>query len=238
MKKLLIFFVSIALVSCQKTKTDETPAPSEQEAQDNCDKVLRLVALQSGLDLTDYKTFFVRIESEEDDNVTIQVYVENEVENEQKNESTIAWLKLIPSSKELFDISADPENPKKMHLNEKLFDDLVEWCQIEVPKIAEVTEEGMGFTEKAVIKNKTIEQAYIEYALSKEFEDATYWLANLPKKDTVLHINNNENALIDIDYKIWKDSIGIYMLYQGGSKDFTFSQVGKDVMRVYVDSAD
>lgn len=237
-KLLLIVLFSFAAISCQKNKTDETTVPSEQDAQDNCDKVLRLVALQSGVDLKAYERFFVRIESEEEDNITIQVYVENEVGNEQKNETTIAWLKLVPSEKELFDISADPENPKKMRLDEALFGQLVQTCGIKMPKVVERTDQEMGFTQKAMLYNTTIEHAYYDYVLSKELPDATFWLANIPKKDTILHINNYENALVDIEYKIWKDSIGIYMLYEGGSKDFVFSKVGKDVKRVYVDSAD
>ncbi|RZJ71913.1 hypothetical protein [Flavobacterium sp.] len=234
MRYLVVAFCFIALFSCNKNPKEKTIIDN-QKASD-CDTILKVLARQSGLNLKDYDAFFVRIESQAKDEITIQVYAENAVENEQKNESTIAWLKLTPSGKELYDITSDPENPKKMHLEESLLQQLAKSCRFEIPEKADDLPDGMLSKETANIKNLSIQEAYGQFLISKEFEDAKLLLPYLPKNDTIVKVG--ENGLIDIDYKLSGKAIFMTLNYEGGVTEISFEQLGKNVKRQITHSAD
>ncbi len=237
-KKSLLALTFVAFAACQQSaKTENTDEIKTEKLQtDDCQTLLKVLARQSGLNLKPYETFYTRIESVSNDEVTIQVFVENEVENEQKNESTIAWLRLVPSEKLLLDVTADPENPKKMHLEPTLFDQLVKVCQIEIPKKPENEDDGMTSREDAILNNLSIHEAYSLFIVSKEFEDAKLLLPYLPKNDTIVKVG--ENGLIDIEYKMPKDAIFMTLNYEGGVTEINFQQDGKNVRRQIVLSAD
>lgn len=197
-----------------------------------------------------YDDFFTRIEKNDGDKITIQVYVENNLSDDPKKkqivESTIAWLTFIPSESKLFNSTIDPDDPIEIKFDKKLIDEkLFKTCNINPSKAKEtiknsndcVTEEiEMGSKEICTIKNTTLKDVYSALIKNKLFEKSEKLRPELPTTSETTTINLD--GLISIDYKVTKNKTDIIMSFEGGETSIILQQKQNDVQRTIIHSAD
>lgn len=140
MKKIFII-VSLILISCKDFKLEKPndllkDTPTEN-VEINCENFVYQIVKSSKLDLRGQNDFLTKIDRIEGDNITIQVYIENNVSEDPKVkqivESTIAWLVLNVNDIKLYNTSADPDNPLEVEFDKNILsqNDIFSLCQIE-----------------------------------------------------------------------------------------------------------
>ncbi|WP_281234456.1 hypothetical protein [Flavobacterium gelatinilyticum] len=140
MKKIFII-ISLILISCKDSKLEKSNDSLKDTATENveitCEDVIYQIVISSKLDLRGQNDFLTKIDRIEGDNVTIQVYIENNVSEDPKVkqivESTIAWLVLKVNDSKLYNTSADPDNPIEVEFDKNILskNDIFILCQIE-----------------------------------------------------------------------------------------------------------
>ncbi|WP_136668419.1 hypothetical protein [Flavobacterium sp. H122] len=222
-------------------------AKSKPETK-RCEDYVFQIVKSSDLELNDYPEYFVRIESIENDEVKIQVYVENNIsdnpEIKQMVESTIAWLVFVPNESKLLNITADPEFPTEVHFNKKIVTkNIFESCNInfkpkkENNKIdCQTNQLEMGQEEVCRFKNAVLKDVYFSIIQNKEVDGSHSLKKELPSKSDYCSINSD--GLIAVEYKITKDQAEIRMSFDGGETTIVLKQTGNDVKRTIVYSAD
>ncbi len=257
MKKRTSLFVSflavLFLINCKQNKKQVEDVSSrnvieslEKNSLNICEETLFKVVQSSNLDFRGIKNFFVRVESIEEDEITMQVYFENNlsdnVNQKQIVESTIAWLLFLPNSNKLLNITADPENPENLKFKYHVEDYFFKNCNIERKKIAKVSidcidlEVEMGSGQECLIKNTTIEKVYKNIILNKELADVRWFLEQLPKENKTLEIK--QNGLNTIEYFIDENAIEILMYYDGGLTELIIKKINNDVKKSIIYNAD
>ncbi|MBS7231167.1 hypothetical protein KHA90_09025 [Flavobacterium psychroterrae] len=218
-----------------------------------CEDIMFEIVKSSDLDLKDYKNYFVRIERIENDSITLQVNIENNLSDNPKEkqmvESTIAWLLFLPNEAKLWNTSADPENPVKVNYNFNNLENIYKACNISKKEIAskskidstenkdckEIVVE-MGSGQECIIRNSTLEKVYADIIKNKEVTDSKYFLNSIPTSNKVVEIN--KDGLIDIEYTIKKDKIEIVMSYDGGVTEVNIEKSNNNVVKKIVYNAD
>jgi hypothetical protein len=140
MKNAVIIVFILLVISCKDSKTQELKGSLKDEvAKDtklSCEDIMFEIVTSSDLNLKDYKDYFVRIERIENDSITLQVYIENNLSDNPKEkqmvESTLAWLLFLPNEQKLLNVTADPDNPVEMDFDKKILsrNDVFNLCQI------------------------------------------------------------------------------------------------------------
>ncbi|MCP2025473.1 hypothetical protein L1276_000613 [Flavobacterium sp. HSC-32F16] len=144
MKKIFII-ISLILISCKDSKLEKSNNSfgntSIENAKNTCEDIIYQIIKSSKLDLRGQNDFLTKIDRIEDDNVTIQVYIENNVSEDPKVkqivESTIAWLVLNVNDRKLYNTSADPDNPIEVEFDKNILsqNDIFNLCQIEKKEV-------------------------------------------------------------------------------------------------------
>ncbi|MBL0737183.1 hypothetical protein JI750_09825 [Flavobacterium sp. GN10] len=144
MKKILII-ISLILISCKDSKlekpNDSLKETSTKNLEITCGDIVYQIVKSSKLDLRGQNDFLTKIDRIEGDNVTIQVYIENNVSEDPKVkqivESTIAWLVLNVNDQKLYNTSADPDNPIEVEFDKNILskNDIFSLCQIEKKEV-------------------------------------------------------------------------------------------------------
>ncbi|CAM3940003.1 MULTISPECIES: hypothetical protein [Flavobacterium] len=247
------FLVTLFLINCKQNKKQVEDVSNlnviesvEKSSLNSCEETLFKVVQSSDLDFRGVKNFFVRVESIEEDEITMQVYFENNlsdnVNQKQIVESTIAWLLFLPNRNELLNITADPENPENLNFKYHVEDDFFKNCNIEKKKITKPSidcidlEVEMGSGQECLIKNTTIEVVYKNVILNKELEDVKWFLEQLPKENKTLEIK--QNGLNTIDYVIDENAIEVLMYYDGGLTELIIKKMNNDVKKSIIYNAD
>lgn len=140
MKRIIIVVITLLLISCKDSKKQETNVSLKDKVVENtkltCEDIAYQIVKSSNLDVRGEKDFLTQIDRIEGDNITIQVYIENNVSDDPKKkqivESTIAWLILNVNDNKLFNTSADPDNPIELDFDKKILNekDVFSVCQI------------------------------------------------------------------------------------------------------------
>jgi len=98
MKNILIFLMLISsLYQCKKKDTKEVTIAKQAKEQIiqpkpedlSCEQILKKIVESSNLELKGYNKYFTRIESINDDSITIQIYFENNVSDNLKEKQII-----------------------------------------------------------------------------------------------------------------------------------------------------
>lgn len=144
MKKILII-ISLILISCKDSKlnkpNDSLKETSAENVEITCGDIVYQIVKSSKLDLRGQNDFLTKIDRIEGDNVTIQVYIENNVPEDPKVkqivESTIAWLVLNVNDRKLYNTSADPDNPIEVEFDTNILsqNDIFSLCKIEKKEV-------------------------------------------------------------------------------------------------------
>ncbi|GEM_PF-1226103 len=147
MKKILIIIIiiSLILISCKDSKlnkpNDSLKETSAENVEITCGDIVYQIVKSSKLDLRGQNDFLTKIDRIEGDNVTIQVYIENNVPEDPKVkqivESTIAWLVLNVNDRKLYNTSADPDNPIEVEFDTNILsqNDIFSLCKIEKKEV-------------------------------------------------------------------------------------------------------
>lgn len=145
MKKILIVIVSLILISCKDSKLEKSNNSLKETPIENvkitCGDLIYQIVKSSKLDLRGQNDFLTKIDRIEGDNVTIQVYIENNVSEDPKVkqivESTIAWLVLNVNDRKLYNTSADPDNPIEVEFDTNILsqNDIFSLCKIEKKEV-------------------------------------------------------------------------------------------------------
>ena len=145
MKKILIVVVLLILISCKDSKLEKSTDLLKERPTENveitCGDVIYQIVKSSKLDLRGQNDFLTKIDRIEGDNITIQVYIENNVSEDPKVkqivESTIAWLVLNVNDSKLYNTSADPDNPIEVEFDKNILsqNDIFSLCQIEKKEV-------------------------------------------------------------------------------------------------------
>ncbi|MBF4516826.1 hypothetical protein IRZ71_10740 [Flavobacterium sp. ANB] len=138
--RLIIISLSLILFSCKDFKTQESnDLPKNVIAKNTkltCEDIAYQIVKSSNLELRGQKDFLTQIDRIEGDNITIHVYIENNISEDPKTkqivESTIAWLSLNVNDNKLFNTTADPDNPIELNFDKKILseNDVFSLCQI------------------------------------------------------------------------------------------------------------
>ncbi|OXB09381.1 hypothetical protein B0A81_06315 [Flavobacterium plurextorum] len=133
------------MISCKHSEFEkqndslkDTPTESQKTT---CGDIIYQIVKSSKLDLRGENDFLTKIDRIEGDNVTIQIYIENNVSENPKIkqivESTIAWLVLNVNDHKLYNTSADPDNPIELDFDKNILseNDIFSLCQIEKKEI-------------------------------------------------------------------------------------------------------
>lgn len=141
MKNIIIIVISLILISCKDSKLKESSSSSNSVVTGNvkltCEDIAYQIVKSSNLELKGQTTFLTKIDRIEEDNITIQVYIENDVSDDPKVkqivESTIAWLVLNVNNSKLYNTTADPDNPIELDFDKKILlqNDVFNLCKIE-----------------------------------------------------------------------------------------------------------
>lgn len=139
--KNIIIVISLILISCKDSKSKESSGFTNSVVTGNvkltCEDIAYKIVKSSNLELKGQTTFLTKIDRIEEDNITIQVYIENNVSDDPKVkqivESTIAWLVLNVNNSKLYNTTADPDNPIELDFDKKILlqNDVFNLCQIE-----------------------------------------------------------------------------------------------------------
>ncbi|MFH6935276.1 hypothetical protein [Flavobacterium sp. FlaQc-30] len=145
MKKILIVVISLILISCKNSKfekqNDSLKDTSTESQKTTCGDIIYQIVKSSKLDLRGQNDFLTKIDRIEGDNITIQVYIENNVSENPKIkqivESTIAWLVLNVNDHKLYNTSADLDTPIELDFDKSILsqNDIFNLCQIEKKEI-------------------------------------------------------------------------------------------------------
>lgn len=211
MKRIIIVVLTLLLISCKDSKTQETNVSLKDKEVENiklsCEDIMFEIVKSSDLNLKDYKDYFVRIERIENDWITLQVYIENNLSDnpneKQMVESTIAWLLFLPNERNLWNTSADPENPIKVNYKFDKLESIYKSCDI--PKVAIASDSksdninkdckeiviDMGSGQECLIRNSTLESVYANIIKDEEVTDSKYLLNLIPTSNKVIEINKN-----------------------------------------------
>jgi hypothetical protein len=146
MKKILIVVVLLMiLISCKDSKLEKSNDSLKETPTKNleitCEDVVYQIVKSSKLDLRGQNDFLTKIDRIEGDNITIQVYIENNVSEDPKVkqivESTIAWLVLNVNDSKLYNTIADPDNPIEVEFDINILsqNDIFSLCQIEKKEV-------------------------------------------------------------------------------------------------------
>lgn len=266
MKQSAILFFVLFMFGCQKAsnkaepiaevKSAEVVQPKtvEQNSEIYCEEFFRQLVLSSNLPaVKNYKDVFIRIESSSDDKIVLELYVKNNLsessQNKQVVENAVAWLNFIPGSEKLFDITADPEEPVEISFKKELLTqyDFRKVCGITTRKneksianiaktnCKELTGEMMS-GEECIISSNSLEDVYQEIINQSLVRDSEFLLKKLPKTNTSEKVN--KNGIVEISYKINKNSVIIEMLYEGGVTDIELYNQNQSVRRKIVYNAD
>lgn len=263
MKQSAIIFFVLFMFGCQKASSKTEPITEvksaevvqpktvEQNSEFNCEEFFRQLVLSSNLPaIKNYKDVFIRIESSSDDKIVLELYVKNNLsessQNKQIVENAVAWLNFIPRSEKLFDITADPEEPVELSFKKDLLTqyDFRKACNItartneaDIAKTncKEITGEMMS-GEECTISSHSLEDVYQEIINKSLVRDSEFLLKRLPKINTSEKVN--KNGIVEISYKINKNSVIIEMLYEGGVTDIELYKQNQSVKRKIVYNAD
>lgn len=266
MKQSAILFFVLFMFGCQKASnhTETTPKVKNAEIIEqktvepnreiNCEEFFREVVLSSNLSaVKNYKDVFVRIESSSDEKIVLELYVKNNLsessQNQQIVENAVAWLNFIPASEKLFDITADPEEPLEVSFNRELLTkyDFKTLCGIQAKKSVksvndnlktnckEITGEMLS-GEECIISTNSLDAVYNEIVEKSLVRDSEFLLKKLPKINTSQKIN--KNGIVEISYKVSKNSVIIEMFYEGGITDVELYRQDQSVKRKIVYNAD
>ncbi|KUJ60005.1 hypothetical protein AR687_20505 [Flavobacteriaceae bacterium CRH] len=255
--RIIIVLVLLILISCKDSKSEEAKDAVKktdvEKAKLTCEDIALEVVKSSDLDLKIYKDYFVRIERIENDSITIQVYFENNLSDDPKVkqmvESTIAWLLFLPNEKQLWNTTADPENPIKVNYTFNNLENIYKSCNIPKTEISKNSKSDtskdkdckdivveMGGGEECLVRNSTLENVYANIIKDEAVTDSKYLLNAIPTNNKSIDIN--ENGLINIEYKIGKDKIEIEMNYQGGVTEVKIEKSNNDVIKTIIYNAD
>lgn len=266
MKPSAILFFVLFMFGCQKASSKTEPIAevkkteiiqqktSEQNFEVNCEEFFRQVVLSSNLSaVKNYKDIFIRIESSSDEKIVLELYVKNNLsessQNKQVTENAVAWLNFIPGSEKLFDITADPEEPLELSFNGELLKkyDFRKACGIQAKKseksvnnisrtnCKEITGEMLS-GEECIISSNSLDAVYSEIIEKSLVRDSEFLLKKLPKSNTSEKIN--KNGIVEISYRVNKNSVIIEMLYEGGITDVELYKQNQSVKRKIVYNAD
>lgn len=142
MKKIiLLIIVLLILINCKDSNPQGLNYSLENTIAENtkltCEDLVYKIVKSSNLELREQKGFLTQIDRIEEDNITIHVYIENNISDDSKTkqivESTIAWLSLNVNNSQLFNTTADPDNPIELNFDKKILseNDIFSLCQIE-----------------------------------------------------------------------------------------------------------
>jgi len=137
-RKIVVLAVSLILFSCKDSKVQESnnKIKGVENTKLTCEDVVYKIVKSSNLELRGQKDFLTQIDRIEGDNITIHVYIENNISEDPKTkqivESTIAWLSLNVKDNKLFNTTADPDNPIELNFDKKILseNDVFSLCQI------------------------------------------------------------------------------------------------------------
>ncbi|MFH7015055.1 hypothetical protein [Flavobacterium sp. FlaQc-47] len=257
MKKIIVIVVLLILMGCkdssEKKVNDQPLKKVVDKSKLTCEDIMFEIVKSSDLDLKDYKNYFVRIERIENDSITLQVYIENNLSDNPKEkqmvESTIAWLLFLPNEAKLWNTSADPENPVKVNYKFNNLENIYKACNISKREIASNSKKDssenkdckeivveMGSGRECIIRNSTIEDVYANIIKNEEVTDSKYFLNSIPASSKAIEIN--KDGLINIEYTIKKDKIEIVLNYEGGVTEVNIEKSNNNVVKKIVYNAD
>ncbi|WP_294221229.1 hypothetical protein [uncultured Chryseobacterium sp.] len=258
-----VYVCLILVLSCSKNRKESqaeiaskagTPVKQNTEPQADkkysCEDLLKELVFSSNLEaLKKFRETAVRIENISDRKITIEVYAKEMSDRTgelRAVENTVAWLELIPESKKLYDITADPESPVELNYDKTLFTrhSPAELCGIKTAEsiqgkadvsCKEITGE-MASGQECIISSATLEKVYKDLINKAAVKDSKYLPEKLPVKNTSMEIN--QNGLMNIDFKVTSNKVNIEMLYAGGTTDITFEKQGNNIKRTVMYNAD
>lgn len=173
----------------QVEKTNILNFANENQSED-CLEVINKIVRSSNLNLNEYDNVLIRVDRIENDNITIQVYTENNLsDNGTKKEiveTTIAWLQFTSHNEKLLNITSDPENPVELQYDKSIIaqDSFLKNC-------------GIKNNQKKLSNRKEIKHSILPFDFEEYYSacvypsDTTKCLANYPK------YNYGENSEFD-----------------------------------------
>jgi hypothetical protein len=254
-KNTLLILLLITISSCKKNDVSNLENPvqsndsiSEKKAPqiNSCDDAIYQIIKSSNLKKpSDFKTSIDEIVN---DSITIKVYIENNVSDNQKEknrvESVVAWVLFLPHEKKLLNITSDPDFPKALNFEyPQSYSELFKLCGIQENKVLGNTSSKRNcktvqteYEEKelCVFLDETLKSVY-QITLT-DFEDAQYLKTQYPTKSEV--VDFNKNGLINVEYIISKSVAEIICTYEGGTTSITIKENGGEIEREIQYSAD
>lgn len=224
MKKILFVISFIGLITaCNniKNQNSNTPVYNQEKIEETgCEEIIYKIVQSSNLDLSMYSEYFIRIDRIENNIIFIQIYFKNNTSDNNNTkqivESTIAWLSLNITEKELYNITFAPDQPQKLIFDKKLLDIAQIKKKCNIISLSQEEKNCIDiFNDDSFIKEvcKYPITNYSDlYSKIKDKVNSDFLLKELPSKDTLIQIS----YLTNIKYEIMKDTILIRLSYESG----------------------
>lgn len=264
MKNTLILFF-LLLLGCQESAiTADKNLPQTQQAVPEvsiankniiatCEDLFRKIVRSSDLEaMKRFNNILIRIENKSNQKVIIELYtttISDASGTERKVERTVGWLYFYPTSKRLFDVTNDPDNPVELMFKKELLkeNDFNTICEIG-PKIippeaiklskescVEIKDEMLS-GEECLITSSDFKLVYQQIITEKELDDSELLQKHLPMKNQTVKIN--QKGLIEIQYHITEEKIIIEMFYNGGVTSIELLKKNQKILRRIIYSYD
>lgn len=219
------------------------------EVDMGCEEMLKAIVQSSNLTaLNAFDDVHFRIERMDAEEIWVNIYTENNLSDnpEQKQivENAVAWIKYVPKTKKLFDITIDPEAPIELNYDTSLSEgyDIEQLCGLTGSGTSTDTTDCTAISgemlsgEQCLEKNSTLAKVYEKIIREQLVEDAQYLEPQLPKSNR--SIKDLKDGALRIDYHIKPGNVLVEMLYDGGVTHLELMENGNDVVRKIIYSAD
>lgn len=212
---------------------------------DNCKKLLRQLIASSSIQNPFIKNIDINIDKIEKNRMTIMLY-----DSSDTSQNTIGSIIIDGGNKKILDVTNDIENPIVLKYNSNIWNKVID-CYFNSDQSLKINNDKNpnvsncknihlddGLKQECIFKNTTPEVVYQKTIAENEIDAIENLPVSLPYRNGAKEIKNG-SALISISYTIIKKTKIIFELtYEGGVTKLSLEQIGNNVRRTIVYSAD